>query len=53
MDGDAFLFMILSWSLILGLNLFCFTLLFTRAEPPRPGEVKPKHEEFEGPEEIT
>lgn len=51
MDGDAFLFMILSWSLILGLNLFCFTLLFTRGEPS--GPVKPEHREFEGPEEIT
>ncbi len=53
MDGDAFLFMILSWSLILGLNLFCFTLLFTRAEPPRPEGVRPKGEDFEEPEEIT
>jgi hypothetical protein len=33
MDGDAFLFMILSWALILGLNIFCFTLLFTRNQP--------------------
>ncbi len=30
MDGDAFLFMIVSWALILGLSIFCFTLLFTR-----------------------
>ncbi|NPA41196.1 MAG: hypothetical protein GXO18_02875 [Aquificae bacterium] len=32
MDGDAFLFMIVSWAFILGLNIFCFTLLFTRQE---------------------
>ena len=51
MDGDAFLFMVLSWGLILGLNLFCFTLLFTKTEPPAPEGVK--HEEFDEHEEIT
>ncbi len=32
MDGDAFLFMIVSWALILTLNIFCFTLLLTRGQ---------------------
>ncbi len=32
MDGDAFLFMLISWGIILGLNVFCFTLLLTRKE---------------------
>ncbi len=51
MDGDAFLFMILSWALILGLDLFCFTLLFTR--PPTPGKGGPEgYVELEE-EEIT
>lgn len=50
MDGDAFLFMMLSWSLILGLNILCFTLLFTKSEPPAP-KAPSREEEFE--EEIT
>lgn len=37
MDGDAFLFMIVSWALILTLNIFCFTLLLTRGQS---GEVE-------------
>ena len=52
MDGDAFLFMILSWGLILGLNIYCFTLLFTRQEPP-PEEKAPVEEFRPGEEEIT
>jgi len=31
-EGSALLFMLLSWGLILGLNIFCFTLLLTRTE---------------------
>ncbi len=50
MDGDAFLFMIVSWGLILGLNIFCFTLLFTRGEGPT-GPSQPYVPERE--EEIT
>ncbi len=51
MDGDAFLFMILSWALVLGLNLFCFTLLFTRQPQPDTAE---SHTDFsEDEEEIT
>jgi len=51
MDGDAFLFMILSWALVLGLNLFCFTLLFTRE--PQPERVKRPSDFSEDEEEIT
>ncbi|WP_457601257.1 hypothetical protein [Hydrogenivirga sp.] len=51
MDGDAFLFMILSWGLILGLNIYCFTLLFTKGEPPQPS--RERLEELEEGEEIT
>ncbi len=48
MDGDAFLFMLASWGLILGLNVMCFVLMFTKGqEPPK------EHEEEEFPEEIT
>jgi len=49
MDGDAFLFMILSWGLILGLNIYCFTLLFTKGEPPSgttTAEFRPEEEEI-------
>ncbi len=54
MDGDAFLFMMLSWGFILGLNLFCFTLLFSRGErtEPVPAE-KPPREITEKEDEIT
>ncbi len=48
MDGDAFLFMILSWALVLGLNLFCFTLLFTRQPLPETADNKT---DFSGDEE--
>ncbi|RLJ70020.1 hypothetical protein BCF55_0282 [Hydrogenivirga caldilitoris] len=51
MDGDAFLFMMLSWGLILGLNIYCFTLLLTKGEPPS-GEARPTVEPGEE-EEIT
>jgi len=50
MSGDAFLFMILSWGLILGMSLVCFILLFTRSQPPP--QEGPK-ERFDEPEEIT
>jgi len=53
MEGSALLFMLLSWGLILGLNLFCFTLLFTKSEavstPPAGSGTVSEDEE----EEIT
>ncbi|EDP75435.1 hypothetical protein [Hydrogenivirga sp. 128-5-R1-1] len=52
MDGDAFLFMILSWGLILGLNIYCFTLLLTKGEPPT-GAPSPGEGFKPGEEEIT
>ncbi len=54
MDGDAFLFMFLSWGMILGLNIFCFTLLFTRSEPQKPVQIgTDKTKKIEEDEEIT
>jgi hypothetical protein len=51
MDGDAFLFMILSWGLIIGLNIYCFTLLLSKGEPP--SEPEKVREVFGEEEEIT
>jgi|GEM_PF-1827972 len=54
MDGDAFLFMILSWALILGLNLFCFTLLMTRSQGQAPESVnKRRTVSIDEKDEIT
>ncbi|MDQ7082897.1 MAG: hypothetical protein Q9N34_08105 [Aquificota bacterium] len=54
MDGDAFLFMMLSWGFILSLNIFCFTLLFSRGERTGPVPVeKPTREIVEEEDEIT
>lgn len=47
MEGSAFLFMIASWALILGLDLFCFMLLFMKPpdrEPPTREEEFPEEE---------
>ena len=49
MSESAFLFMLVSWGLILGLDIFCFTLLLTREEPPATGRRNPPDLE----EEIT
>ena len=49
MSESAFLFMLVSWGLILGLDIFCFTLLFTREEPPTTG----RRETHDFEEEIT
>ncbi len=53
MEGSALLFMLLSWGLILGLNLFCFTLLFSRAEATLPPSPREKTVSEEEEEEIT
>jgi len=45
--------MLLSWGLILGLNLFCFTLLFSRTETAPPLSPRRNRVSEEEEEEIT
>ncbi len=50
MKGSALLFMLISWSLIVSLVTFCFTLLLFKGQGTK---VKEEREEEENFEEIT
>ena len=52
MSGEALIFMLVSWGIIWGLAVFCFTMLLTHPEAERiAGTSRPRDEDEE--EEIT
>ena len=53
MKGSALLFMILSWLIIWGLLVFCFTLLFTKGEEVIERFTSKREEFADDEEEIT